>query len=158
MNALPAVYTRFRPGPDHFLLVDRDIRKQEILDQVRNLAQEAGGFMEEDPELLNIVNDLVEYPVAIRGDFDFHFLELPKELLVMTMKHHQKYFPVTDGKGNLLPCFITISNIPAGEGQEIKNGNERVLRARLEDARFFYDEDKKKNLDDFVEPLKGVVF
>jgi len=76
----------------------------------------------------------------------------------MTMKYHQKYFPVTDGKGNLLPCFITISNMPAGEGQEIKKGNERVLRARLEDARFFYNEDKKKNLDDFVEPLKGVVF
>ena len=72
------------------------------------------------------------------------------------MKHHQKYFPVSDGKGNLLPGFITISNMSAGH--EIKNGNERVLRARLEDARFFYNEDKKKNLDDFVEPLKGVVF
>ncbi len=141
---------------NHFLLVDRDIRKQEILDQVRNLAQEAGGFMEEDPELLNIVNYLVEFPVAIRGDFDPRFLELPKELLVMTMKHHQKYFPVSDGKGNLLPGFITISNMSAGH--EIKNGNERVLRARLEDARFFYNEDKKKNLDDFVESLKGVVF
>ena len=141
---------------NHFLLVDPEVRKQKILEQVQILAQEAGGFVEEDPELLNIVNDLVEYPVAIRGDFDFHFLELPKELLVMTMKHHQKYFPVSDGKGNLLPGFITISNMSAGH--EIKNGNERVLRARLEDARFFYDEDKKKNLDDFVEPLKGVVF
>ena len=94
--------------------------------------------------------------LAIRGDFDPRFLELPKELLVMTMKHHQKYFPVSDGKGNLLPGFITISNMSAGH--EIKNGNERVLRARLEDARFFYNEDKKKNLDDFVESLKGVVF
>ena len=142
----------------HFLLVDPEARKQKILAQVQELAKEAGGFVEEDSELLNTVNYLVEFPVAIRGDFDPHFLELPKELLVMTMKHHQKYFPVIDDKGNLLPCFITISNIPAGAGQEIKNGNERVLRARLEDARFFYDEDKKKNLDEFVEPLKGVVF
>ena len=143
---------------NHFLLVNPEIRKQKILQQVQNLAREAGGLVEEDSELLSIVNYLVEFPVAIRGDFDSHFLELPKELLVMTMKYHQKYFPVTDGKGNLLPCFITISNMPAGEGQEIKKGNERVLRARLEDARFFYNEDKKKNLDDFVEPLKGVVF
>jgi glycyl-tRNA synthetase beta chain len=143
---------------NHFLLVNPEIRKQKIFEQVQNLARETGGVVEEDPELLDIVNYLVEFPVAIRGDFDPHFLELPKELLVMTMKYHQKYFPVSDGKGNLLPCFITISNMPAGEGQEIKNGNERVLRARLEDARFFYTEDKKKSLNDFVEPLKGVVF
>ncbi len=143
---------------NHFLMVDPELRKQKILEQVKKLAQEAGGVVEEDTGLLNLVNYLVELPVAIRGDFDPHFLELPKELLVMTMKHHQKYFPVTDGKDSLLPCFITISNMPAGEGQEIKKGNERVLRARLEDARFFYNEDKKKNLDDFVELLKGVVF
>ncbi len=142
----------------HFLFVDPEIRKQKILEQVQNLAKEVGGFVEEDLELLNTVNFLVEFPVAIRGDFDPQFLKLPKELLVMTMKHHQKYFPVSDEKGNLLPCFITISNMSAGEGHEIKNGNERVLRARLEDARFFYNEDKKKSLDDFVEPLKGVVF
>ncbi|MBT3414400.1 MAG: glycine--tRNA ligase subunit beta [Nitrospina sp.] len=141
---------------NHFLMVDPELRKQKILEQVENLAREAGGFVEKDTELLNIVNYLVEFPVAIRGDFDPRFLELPKELLVMTMKYHQKYFPVSDGKENLLPCFITISNMSAGP--EIKNGNERVLRARLEDARFFYDEDKKKNLADFVEPLKGVVF
>jgi glycyl-tRNA synthetase beta chain len=147
-----------RESEGHFLLVDPESRKQKILEQVQHLAREAGGSVEEDPGLLATVNYLVEYPVAIRGDFDPHFLELPKELLVMTMKHHQKYFPVIDGSGSLLPCFITISNIPAGEGQEVKKGNERVLRARLEDARFFYDEDKKKKLDDFVEPLKGVVF
>jgi glycyl-tRNA synthetase beta chain len=112
--------------------------------------------VEENLGLLNVVNYLVEYPVAIRGDFDADFLELPKELLVMTMKYHQKYFHVSDEKGNLLPCFITISNMPATD--KIKNGNERVLRARLEDARFFYNEDKKKKLDDFVDGLKGVVF
>lgn len=141
---------------NHFLMVDPELRKQKILEQVQNLAREAGGSVEDDPDLLNTVNYLVEYPVAIRGDFDPDFLELPKELLVVTMKYHQKYFHVSDGEGNLLPCFITISNMPATD--KIKNGNERVLRARLEDARFFYNEDKKKKLDDFVDALKGVVF
>ncbi len=141
---------------NHFLMVDPELRKQKILEQVQNLAWEAGGSVESDPDLLNIVNYLVEYPVAIRGDFDSSFLELPKELLVVTMKYHQKYFHVSDDQGKLLPCFITISNMP--ESPQIKSGNERVLRARLEDARFFYDEDKKKKLDDFVDPLKGVVF
>ena len=141
---------------NHFLMVDPELRKQKIFEQVQKLAREAGGSVEEDLGLLNIVNYLVEYPVAIRGDFDPCFLELPKELLVMTMQYHQKYFHVLDEKGNLLPYFITISNMP--ESHQIKSGNERVLRARLEDARFFYNEDKKKKLDDFVDPLKGVVF
>ena len=141
---------------NHFLMVDPELRKQKILEQVQKLAQEAGGSVEEDLSLLNAVNFLVEYPVAIRGDFDPCFLELPKELLVMTMKYHQKYFHVSDEKENLLPYFITISNMP--ESHQIKNGNERVLRARLEDARFFYNEDKKKQLDDFVGEMKGVVF
>jgi glycyl-tRNA synthetase beta chain len=74
------------------------------------------------------------------------------------MKYHQKYFPIWDKEEKLLSCFITVSNMPAAEGNEIQKGNERVLRARLEDARFFYDEDRKKKLEDFVEPLKGVVF
>ena len=141
---------------NHFLMVDPELRKRKILEQVQKLAQEVGGSVEEDLSLLNVVNFLVEYPVAIRGDFDPCFLELPKELLVMTMKYHQKYFHVSDQKENLLPYFITISNMP--ESHQIKNGNERVLRARLEDARFFYNEDKKKQLDDFVGEMKGVVF
>ncbi|MBT6716579.1 MAG: glycine--tRNA ligase subunit beta [Nitrospina sp.] len=142
----------------HFLMVDPAVRKTTILKQVQALAEQAGGHIKEDEDLLNLVNYLVEYPVAIKGDFDPGFLELPKELLVITMKYHQKYFPVWDKEENLLPCFITVSNMPATEGNEIKKGNERVLRARLEDARFFYDEDRKKKLEDFVEPLKGVVF
>ena len=122
------------------------------------MAKQAGGYVKADDDLLNLVNFLVEYPVAIKGDFDSEFLELPEELLVITMKYHQKYFPIWDKKDKLLPCFITVSNMPATDENEIKKGNERVLRARLEDARFFYDEDRKKSLEDFVEPLKGVVF
>jgi len=142
----------------HSLIVDPEVRKKSILEQVQQLAEQAGGHIQEDEDLLNLVNFLVEYPVAIKGDFDAGFLELPKELLVITMKYHQKYFPVWDKEEKLLPCFITVSNMPATEGNEIQKGNERVLRARLEDARFFYDEDRKKNLEDYVEPLKGVVF
>ena len=142
----------------HFLIVDPEIRKKSILEQVQQLAKQAGGRIKEDEDLVNLVNYLVEYPVAIKGDFDSRFLELPQELLVITMKSHQKYFPIWDDKEKLLPCFITISNMPATDENEIQKGNERVLRARLEDARFFYDEDRKKSLEDFVESLKGVVF
>jgi len=142
----------------HFLMIDPATRKASILEQVQDLAKQAGGYIKEDGDLLNLVNFLVEYPVAIKGNFDPGFLELPKELLVISMKYHQKYFPVWDKKGNLLPCFITVSNMLAEKSDEIKKGNERVLRARLEDARFFYDEDRKKKFEDFVEPLKGVVF
>ena len=142
----------------HFLVVDPGIRKKTILEQVQQLAEKAGGHIKEDEELLDLVNFLVEFPVAIKGDFDSGFLVLPQELLVITMKYHQKYFPVWDKEEKLLPCFITVSNMPASGGNEIQKGNERVLRARLEDARFFYDEDRKKKIEDFVEPLKGVVF
>lgn len=142
----------------HFLVIDPEERKRFIQEQVRMLADEVGGIVEDDPALLEQVNYLVEYPVAIRGDYESRYLELPKELLTITMKYHQRYFPVSSQDGKLLPHFITISNMPSGNGDEIKRGNERVLRARLEDARFFYDEDRKKNLEDWVDQLKGVVF
>jgi len=143
---------------EHFIVVEPDARKQQIANQVRALAHEMSGVVEDDPDLLNQVTHLVEYPVGVRGDYDPKYLELPKELLVMTMKHHQKYFPVSGPDGRLLPHFIAISNMTVDGGDEIKKGNERVLKARLEDARFFFEEDRKKNLEDFVEELKGVLF
>ena len=143
---------------EHFLTVQPESRKQQIAAQVRALADKVRGEVEDDPDLLNQVTNLVEYPVGVLGDFDPKYLELPKELLVMTMKHHQKYFPVTGPNRRLLPHFIAISNMTVDEGDAIKKGNERVLKARLEDARFFFEEDRKRNLDDFVEELKGVVF
>ena len=142
----------------HFIVIDPEHRKQVIQQQVQVLAEEVGGLALIDPGLLQAVTHLVEYPVAIRGDFDSRYLELPKELLIMTMRVHQKYFPVTAKDGQLLPHFITISNMKPQGGDEIQRGNERVLRARLEDARFFYEEDKKKRLEDFVPPLKNVLF
>ena len=142
----------------HFLLVDPLARKQSIVDQVTSLTEEVGGAVELDPDLLEEVNYLVEFPFAIRGNFEDHFLRLPRELLVITMKYHQKFFPVKNKHGNLLPHFITISNMKPGAGGEIQRGNERVLRARLEDAQFFFEEDRKKKLEDFVDPLKEVTF
>ena len=142
----------------YFLMIDPVIRKKSIVDQITLLANEVGGAVELDPELLEEVNYLVEYPFAIRGNFKKQFLELPRELLITTMKCHQKYFSLKNKHGDLLPYFITISNVQPGPGGEIVRGNERVLRARLQDARFFFDEDRKKRLEDFVELLKDVTF
>jgi len=142
----------------YFLMIDPVVRKKSIVDQITSLANEVGGAVELDPELLEEVNYLVEYPFAIRGNFEKQFLELPRELLITTMKCHQKYFSLKNKHGDLLPYFITISNVQPGPGGEIVRGNERVLRARLQDARFFFDEDRKKRLEDFVELLKDVTF
>jgi len=142
----------------YFLMIDPVVRKKSIVDQVTSLANEVGGAVELDPELLEEVNYLVEYPFAIRGNFEKQFLELPRELLITTMKCHQKYFSLKNKHGDLLPYFITISNVQPGPGGEILHGNERVLRARLQDARFFFNEDRKKKLEDFVELLKDVTF
>ncbi len=140
------------------VMIDPEERKQSIQAQVKDLARGVKGQVADDPELLDEVNFLVEYPYPVLCDFESAYLELPKELLVITMRHHQRYFPVEDAEGKLLPYFITISNMEPGPGQEIKNGNERVLRARLEDARFFYEEDKKRPLESYVDRLQGVVF
>ena len=148
--------TYLRECKKHKVMVDPAERRQSIKDQIKTLAKQVRGKVQEDADLLDTVTHLVEYPVAVLGEFDKAYLELPKELLVITMKHHQKYFPVWKGD-KLLPYFITISNMKA-KGQDIARGNQRVLKARLEDARFFYDEDRKRTLEDFVDDLKGVVF
>lgn len=140
----------------HKVMVDPAERRQSIQDQIKIIAKEVKGKVKEDADLLDTVTHLVEFPVAVLGEFDKAYLELPKELLVITMKVHQKYFPVWKGD-KLLPYFITISNMKA-TGKDIPRGNQRVLKARLEDARFFYDEDRKRKLEDFVDDLKGVVF
>lgn len=147
-----------RQCENHFLVVDPRERKRRIQEQIKALAEQAGGTAPEDPGLLDEVTHLVEYPAGILCDFEPKYLDLPRELLVMTMRRHQKYFPVEDGRGKLRPHFIAISNMKTGDPREIKRGNERVLRARLEDARFFFDEDRKRKLEDYVDRLKGVVF
>jgi glycyl-tRNA synthetase beta chain len=141
-----------------FVIVDQEKRKGMIREQVQSLASSVKGFAIEDEELLDTVTFLVEYPVAVLGGFERDFLELPKEVLITSMREHQKYFSIVDREGSLLPHFIAISNTKAKEMDVVRQGNERVLRARLSDARFFYEEDRKVPLKDRVERLKGIVF
>jgi glycyl-tRNA synthetase beta chain len=112
----------------------------------------------EDEDLLDTVTNLVEYPTAVLGSFDSRYLALPKELLITVMKTHQKYFSVEDREGNMKSSFIVISNMNEDVNDNVKRGAERVLRARLEDARFYYIEDRKKALCDYVDELKKVTF
>jgi len=111
-----------------------------------------------DPDLVETLTYITEYPAAIRGDFDPTYLELPAEVLTMVMRHHQKYFAVETVPGVLAPHFVAVMNIPADPDGEVKKGNERVLRARFNDARFFWEVDQKKKLADRVEDLSHVTF
>lgn len=107
--------------------------------------------------LLDEVTGLVEYPVAFCGKFDKSFLDVPKEVLISSMQDHQRYFPVANAKGELMPYFIAVSNIKSKKPEQVIHGNERVLRARLSDAKFFFDTDKHERLFDRVERLKAIV-
>jgi len=140
------------------VVADPEDRKQFIREEVRRMAREAGGQVVEDEELLDTVANLVEYPVPMLGRFEDKYLELPRELLVTVMKGHQKYFAVEDARGELLPFFITVSNSAESNKANIVAGNERVLRARLEDARFYFSDDRKTRLLSRVDDLKGVTY
>ncbi|MGA1863762.1 MAG: glycine--tRNA ligase subunit beta [bacterium] len=140
------------------VMCDPKKRKQVILSQTQREAEKAGGRLREDAALLEEVTHLVEWPVALCGSFDPGFLELPEEVLVTSMRDHQKYFCIVDKNERLMPRFITISNTPVDEPQTVIKGNERVLRARLSDAAFFLEEDTKTPLSDRVDSLKHVIF
>ncbi|NTU59699.1 MAG: glycine--tRNA ligase subunit beta, partial [Deltaproteobacteria bacterium] len=140
------------------VVVDPAERRWAISAEVEAAARAVGGCVLEDEDLLDTVTHLVENPVAVTGSFEPRYLELPQELLILTMKTHQKYFAVVDGGGKLLNHFVTISNTRARDLSVVARGNERVLRARLADARFFYEEDQKKGLEEHAEGLKAVVF
>ncbi len=133
-------------------------RKNFLINEIDKIAKENNFLVEKDEELIEEVTNLVEYPFPVVGEFEKDFLKLPKEVVITTMKVHQKYFPVYDLNGKLLNYFITISNMKAKDMNIVKTGNERVIRARLNDANFFYEEDKKYKLDYFVEKLRKVVF
>ena len=142
------------------LMVDMEKRRGAIWAQSQALAAAAGGAIPEGmrQELLPEVTNLVEYPTAIMGSFAQDFLKLPKEILVMVMKKHQRYFPVEDAKtGQLLPSFVTIANGEIDEAT-VRGGNEAVLTARFEDADFFYKLDMQKRLSDFRPLLQGTMF
>lgn len=143
---------------ENFVIVDPAERKKIILEEAAKAAVEAGGKIFYTDDLLETVTFIVEYPVIIRGSFDQEFLQVPKEVLTTTMISHQKYFPVTDAAGLLLPYFIAVSNTQARDLSVIARGNEKVIRARLADARFFFEEDQKVPLETRLDALKKVVF
>ncbi len=140
------------------VLVDRDHRRALVEMEVETTAQVGGGRLVDDPGLLEEVTDLVEYPVACCGSFDPEFLEVPRPVVISAMRSHQRYFALEDGQGKLLPRFIAVNNTKPRDLSVVTRGHERVLRARLADARFFLEEDTKRPLADYLEDLKEVTY
>lgn len=143
---------------DNFVMVDQDERRALILQQIKDLAAQNGGEAEINEDLLEEVNYLVEWPTALCGKFEEKFLSLPKECIITPMREHQRYFPMLDEDGNLLNKFITVRNGGSEHLDIVTHGNERVLRARLSDAEFFFNEDRATKLEDRLEKLKTVSF
>lgn len=142
----------------HFVVPDPEKRKEIIRRETHRVAIAAGGHLLPDEELLEQVTYLVEYPSAVHGTFSPEFLKVPKEVLITSMRNNQRYFSVVDANGGLMPVFITINNTLTEDPSVVVKGNERVLRARLSDARFFFEEDQKIRMDERVEALKKVVY
>lgn len=152
----PAMY--LQALRDNYVICDQEERRAMCWEQIQQVAASLSGRVEEDEELLEEVTYLLEYPTALSGRIEDKYLELPDELVITPMREHQRYFPVYDMQGKLLPRFITVRN---GDGRFLEivaEGNEKVLRARLADAEFFYREDLKDNMEDKVEELSAVVF
>lgn len=140
------------------VMVDQNLRRQIIREQVEKLAVQQGGTAVIDEDLLEEVVYLVEYPTALCGRFEDKYLALPPEAVITPMREHQRYFPVFAKDGKLLPVFITVRNGGLDYIDIVRHGNERVLKARLADAAFFFEEDKKLPLAERVEKLKTIVF
>ncbi|HUV51062.1 MAG TPA: glycine--tRNA ligase subunit beta [Anaerolineae bacterium] len=140
------------------VLVDPEDRKKQVKCQIQDAAKGLGGCVLPDEELVDIVTNLVEYPAVAAGSFDREFLKLPREILITAMREHQKYFAVIDKENNLMPNFISVNNTLARDMALVAKGHERVLRARLKDAQFFYRSDMESPFEDLVEKLKGVLF
>jgi len=138
--------------------VDMERRRESIRTQVTEAGAALGGQALIDAALLDEVTALVEWPVAISGSYDPRFLEVPAEALISSMQDHQKYFPVVDEQGKLLPHFITVANIASQDPEQIKAGNERVIRPRLEDAAFFWNQDRKQSLHSRAAQLDNMTF
>lgn len=141
-----------------FVIVNPDARREMILGQIKELEEANGWVIPVDEDLLEEVNNLLEYPTALFGRFEQEFLELPSEVLITSMKEHQRYFPVKDKEGKLLPYFVTVRNGNTDYIETVSKGNEKVLRARLSDAAFFYREDQKGNIDAALKKLETIVY
>ncbi|WP_428909161.1 glycine--tRNA ligase subunit beta [Niallia sp. Krafla_26] len=141
-----------------YVIADPTKRKTMILDQLKQLEEQNNWTIPVDEDLLEEVNNLVEYPTALYGGFEEEFLELPEEVLITSMKEHQRYFPVKSKDGKLLPHFVTVRNGGSDYLENVAKGNEKVLRARLSDADFFYREDQKLEIDHFLNKLQSIVY
>ena len=142
----------------NYVLADFTERKNLIREQVVDLAAREKAHLEIDEDLLNEVTSLVEWPRALAGGFDSSFLNVPPEVLISAMKEHQRYFHLVDNNGKLVPRFITISNIESLDSSQVVAGNERVIRPRLADAAFFFDQDTRTSLEQKSARLENVVF
>ncbi|MDH5541592.1 MAG: glycine--tRNA ligase subunit beta [Nitrospinota bacterium] len=153
-------------NPDSYLnelekasvIVSPERRKEKILQGLAKVEKDTGNRVIKDDELANTIGYITEFPVAVAGTFDKSYLDLPRELLITVMKYHQKYFSMEDPSGKITNHFVAFSNIDCEDISVIRRGFERVLSARLSDARFFFDEDRKKTLSDFSRDLAGVTF
>jgi glycyl-tRNA synthetase beta chain len=147
---------------ENFVILDRREREQKIRRELETHARRLGGrvsaTLAAQSSLLREVPDLVEYPAVIAGHIPIEFLQLPEEVLTTTMIHHQHYFPVVDDEGKLKPAFLAVTNMEAEKPEIIARNSERVLTARLRDARFFYDEDRKATLESRVDRLSTILF
>lgn len=159
-GALPVkdVQHYFQLLRENYVILDQEERKELIRKQVLDVADAAGGHPMENEDLLEEINYLLEYPTAFYGQFSSSYLEVPPEVLTTSMIEHQRYFPVFDNQGNLMPGFIGVRNGTDYSLDIVRAGNERVLKARLEDALFFWNEDTRKHLEDMVIGLKEVLF
>jgi len=158
INLQTAKNYKAKLAEDGYVLASFEERKQKIKQQVIDTGRQLGGEAVLDEELLDEVCALNEWPVAVAGEFEEMYLEVPSQALIKTMQDNQKYFPVTDADGNLKNFFITISNIDSKSPEKVKQGNERVVRPRLADAKFFWEKDQKQPLESFNEGLEKVVF
>jgi len=147
-----------RQMESHYVVLDQEVRRDLIWRQVQEAAAGLGGVPLENPDLLEEINYLVEYPTAFAGKFSESYLEVPPEVLTTSMIAHQRYFPVYNKQGQLMPAFIAVRNGGEEHLSTVQAGNERVLRARLEDALFFWNEDNKKPLEAFNQGLPEVLF
>ncbi len=140
------------------IILNGETRRETIREQIHALAAEVGGRIPDDPGLLDEVTNLVERPTALRGTFEAKYLELPREVLVTVMRKHQRYFPIEDAAGKLLPYFIAVRNGDAEHLDMVIDGNEHVLRARFSDAAFFYKEDIRQPLREYLPRLATLTF
>ena len=143
---------------DNYVILSDKERRDLIIRGLNKINMEKGGEFMKDEDLLHEVVNIVEYPTVLAGDIDEKYLALPKEVVVTPMKDHQRYFPVLDESGNLLPYFLLVRNGDDNHGENVVLGNKKVLVARLEDAKFFYDIDTAKPLESYIEELKTLTF